>query len=232
MGRQLARLEALSLAFSPYRDGNCRLQPKGRLRGSNLSYRSASTPEGTVLMRYDDNESQVGKPIAVVQGSSSAIVQNCLTSFVERHKATIRIVGLLESTAESGGAPDCRPSRLRSIGSPHEFPLFQDLGQGAISCSLLPQSLIEAAELVRLQIRHGCDLVVLSKYGKLEAECASGLVPAFVAALEAHVPVLTSVSSRFLSAWDEFATPYFQLLQAEHSDLECWWQNMYRGTCN
>jgi hypothetical protein len=65
--------------------------------------------------------------------------------------------------------------------------------------------------------------VVLSKFGKLEAGKA-GLLEAFIAAIEAHVPVLTSVSPAFEAAWAEFAAPLFVTLPAEAVKIDAWWQ--------
>jgi hypothetical protein len=45
-----------------------------------------------------------------------------------------------------------------------------------------------------------CDLVVLSKFGKLEAG-GSGLLPVFMAARSLCKPVLTSVSDKHRAAW-------------------------------
>jgi hypothetical protein len=52
---------------------------------------------------------------------------------------------------------------------------------------------LTAAGAVRRDIAAGCELVVLSKFGKLEA-AGEGLAPAFKAALDARLPLLTSVS--------------------------------------
>jgi hypothetical protein len=57
---------------------------------------------------------------------------------------------------------------------------------------------------VRREIEQGCDLVVLSKFGMLEAD-REGLADAFIAALEADIPGLTCVSERFQKAWTESA---------------------------
>jgi len=71
----------------------------------------------------------------------------------------------------------------------------------------------------------GCDLVMLSKFGKLEAD-GGGLRNAFGAAIEAGVPVLTSVSSAYTAKWEAFATPLFTVLPPDAAQVDSWWQSV------
>ena len=71
-------------------------------------------------------------------------------------------------------------------------------------------------------ISEGADLVVLSKFGKLEA-ARSGLADAFRAAIEADLPILTVVSPAAAEEWELFAAPWlFQFLDASPEALEGW----------
>jgi hypothetical protein len=81
---------------------------------------------------------------------------------------------------------------------------------------------------VRKDIVAGCDLVLLSKFGKLEA-ARQGLTEAFTAALTADVPVPTSVSPAFAAAWSEFAASRFDILPAEAEQVETWWRTVHSG---
>ena len=49
--------------------------------------------------------------------------------------------------------------------------MFNDLGSGSTTCHLESACVLAAAERVREDIATGCDLVVLNKFGKLEAAC-------------------------------------------------------------
>lgn len=161
------------------------------------------------------------KPIAVLQGAESAAIQQLLAEFwTSWHKRT-RIVGVIEDPL--GDSCGCAPGHLRNLTGGRSFPIFQDLGPGSTGCSLDGGSLVEAGEQVRRDIAGGCDLVMLSKFGKFEAENGSGLLPAFVAAIEAGVPVLTSVAPKFMAAWDRFAESYYIAVAAERRAIETWW---------
>jgi hypothetical protein len=160
------------------------------------------------------------KPIAVVQGAASAAIQQLLREFAGRVPA--RVVGLVEDACSTDGT--CGgPGRLLGLSDGRSYPLFQDLGEGSASCGLDAEGVISAGEAMRRDIARGCDLVVLSKFGKLEAENRAGLIPAFGAAIEAGVPVLTAVSPKFAAAWEAFAAPFYCVLPAEAEALDAWW---------
>jgi hypothetical protein len=161
-----------------------------------------------------------GKPIAIVQGANSAAIQQLMAAFVDRNQRNLRIAGLIEGVSGEGAA--CGGGQLHSIASNGSFSLFQDLGPGSTSCAIDPSGVVEAGEWVCEDIARGCDLVVLSKFGKLEAENRSGLIAAFVAAMEAGLPILTSVSPRHMDAWSAFAAPFFVTLPPEIAVLEAW----------
>jgi len=162
------------------------------------------------------------KRIAVVQGAPGATIQDLFRGLIDRWRPSDRVVGVI---AESHGLDDraCSAGFLRNIGTGERFPIFQDLGPGSTACHLDGASMRFAAEAVQRDIAAGCDLVLLSKFGKLE-DGKSGLMDAFAAAIEAHVPVLTSVSPAFETAWAKFAAPLFVTLPADPVKIDAWWQ--------
>lgn len=164
---------------------------------------------------------RVAKPIGVVQGASSDLIQALFDEFVRQHRPALRIAGVIEQPA--GRASGCEPERLLSLTDGRDFALYQELGEASVSCALDAESLIAVGQRVCEDICAGCDLVVLSKFGKLEAENRSGLIPAFAAALERGIPVLTSVSPKYADAWSAFAEPMFNTLAPEMAALEAWW---------
>lgn len=164
------------------------------------------------------------RTIAVVRDAPGSTVQALFRDLVEAWRGSARIAGVV---AEGHGLPDrhCNAGWLRSIGDGRRYSIFQDLGPGSQACQLDGRGAAEASEAVRRDIAAGCDLVVLSKFGKLEA-AREGLMPAFAAAVEAGVPVLTSVSTAFREAWDRFAEPLIVTLPAEHAALDAWWRSV------
>lgn len=167
------------------------------------------------------------KTIAVVQGAPSATVQEMFRGLVARWRPMVRVAGVIE---ESHDLPDrkCRAGYLRSIGSGALYPIFQDLGPGMQICTLEARGALSATEAVTTDIAEGCDLVVLSKFGKLEAS-RQGLIVAFTTAIAAGVPILTSVSPAFAPAWTTFATSLFVSLPADPHRIEAWWRTVRDG---
>src|SRR5262245_7091905 len=162
------------------------------------------------------------KTMAAVQGASSAIVRDMLRALVARWPSSARIAGVLE---ENHGQDNqvCGAGYLRSIASGVRYSMFQDLGPGSTACRIDPAGVLLAGEAARRDIAAGCDLVFLNRFAKLEAE-HQGLMSAFAAAVEAEVPLLTSVSPAFQGAWERFAAPLFVMLPAEPETIDGWWR--------
>jgi hypothetical protein len=168
------------------------------------------------------------KRIAVVQGARSGDVQRLFRQFVERWRGDCRIAGVIEQGED---AEDCagKAARLVNIREGASHALFQNLGSGAAACALDSPGLVAVGEAIRQDILAGCDIAIISKFGKLEAESRSGLIAAFSAAVEGEVPVLTAVSPRFDEAWSRFAAPLFERLPADPDAIDQWWRDVRRG---
>jgi len=164
------------------------------------------------------------KKLAVVQGASSAAIQELFQTLATRWRPSVRLVGVI---AEDHGLPGraCSAGFLHSLADGARYPIFHDLGRGSQTCHLAGDGAVAAATAVRRDIELGCDLVMLSKFGKLEA-AGGGLRDAFAAAIEAGVPALTSVSPPQFAAWEAFATPLFTVLPPDIGQIEAWWRSV------
>lgn len=159
--------------------------------------------------------------IAAVVGADSAFVQELFASLVASWRSSGgRVVGLLGEVHE---VPDhtCRAGTLRDIVSGNAYPIFLEKRSTETSC-LIDAVGVEAAAAALLPQVPGSDLVVLSKFGKVEA-AHGGLATVFEAAVAAGKPVLTSVSDKHRDAWREFA-PEAIPLAADASAIREWWQ--------
>jgi stage V sporulation protein SpoVS len=166
--------------------------------------------------------SRIYKPIAAVQGASSVDIQLLFMQFANRWRQSIRIAGVIEES-EGAEADACGAGHLVKISNGARFRLFQDLGRGSSACCLDPAGVVTACEDVVRDIISGCDLVILSKFAKLEVG-GSGLTAAFATALEYEVPVITAVSPVFQESWNNFAAPYFEMLPPNAAAIDDWWQ--------
>lgn len=161
-------------------------------------------------------------PIAAITGAPGAEIRHLLANLVAEWRGRFRVCGLLAEDHGLAGRA-CSAGYLRSIVDGSLHPIFQDLGAGSEACHLDGTGAVAAVAALRRDIAAGCDLVVLSKFGHLEAD-GEGLCDAFVAALEAGRPVLTSVSPAFMEAWRDFAAPLCTFLPADAARIRAWWE--------
>ncbi|WP_312163291.1 DUF2478 domain-containing protein [Phenylobacterium sp.] len=163
----------------------------------------------------------LARPIAVVRGAPTPAIQSLFCAFAQRLGPRVRVAGVVEEEPGEGEA------QLRSLVDGRRFPVFQELGGGSTACGLDAGSIVTACEAVRQDIAAGCDLVVLSKFGRLEAE-RTGLSDAFAAGLAARTPILTSVAQKFDPVWSAFAAPLYVVLPPDLAAIEGWWRSLHR----
>src|SRR5215472_12949897 len=117
------------------------------------------------------------KIIAVVRGVSNLEIQAIFRALADKRQPDVRLAGLV---AENHGLPDqhCQAGYLRNLTTGARFSILHDLGSGVAACHLDGVGAVSAAATVERDIAEGCDLVLLSKFGKLEI-AGAGLVGAF-----------------------------------------------------
>jgi hypothetical protein len=125
--------------------------------------------------------------------------------------------------AETPDLPDgvCGVGILRDITSGKSFSIRLDVAPKGTSCQLDAAGVTAACSYLLGQIATS-DLVVLSKFGKLEA-MGLGLAAAFEAAIAARKPLLTTVSGLHRDAWRTFV-PDASELASEEAAVFSWWE--------
>jgi hypothetical protein len=116
----------------------------------------------------------------------------------------------------------CSAGFLRDMASGAAYSIHLDAPPRDTTCHLDARGVDAACAAVLPQIA-ASDLVVLSKFGKLEA-MGQGLFAAFEAARAAGRPVLTTVSPKHYEAWCKFA-PDAMALPADVNALRDWWRS-------
>ncbi|MGH7102517.1 MAG: DUF2478 domain-containing protein [Acetobacteraceae bacterium] len=159
--------------------------------------------------------------IAAVVRSDDETAQKLIAAAVAEWRAAgARVVGVI---AEPHGLPDrtCGAGSLRDIASGKSWQIYLETAPSATTCHLDADGVQAACRGILDQIAES-DLVVVSKFGKLEA-ARGGLMPAIEAAMEAGKPVLTTVSERHREAWREFAPDAAEVV-ADPAAIRRWWQ--------
>lgn len=163
------------------------------------------------------------KRIAALQGAGSHELQGTLSAFArELQSQGYRVAGVIEESA-CDGVGRCKKLSVKDIASGEIIPISQKLGAGSEACNLDPGGLAVACGRVEEAINRGVDVVVLSKFGKLEAS-RSGLCDAFRAAILADIPVVTAVSQPVSRDWDCFAGELSEYVEPDIGALATWWR--------
>jgi hypothetical protein len=161
--------------------------------------------------------------IAALESASTFEVQSLLATFSERRlSAGLRVAGVVE-VAEASSRGACRSLALREIGTAALFPIVQDLGRDSVACNLDSDGLAAACAAVLRSIERGADVVVLSKFGKLEAG-GGGLLDCFAAAAGAGLPCVAGVSPVLSAPFAQWAGDFLERVEPSEEALEAWWR--------
>ncbi|MFD1331835.1 DUF2478 domain-containing protein [Methylopila musalis] len=165
----------------------------------------------------------VERRVIALQNGASDVVGRSLARFAAlRRSEGWRVAGCVEETGGVAGA-GCSGRAVRDLTTGRRHVIGQDLGPGSLACHLDPAGVAAACVDALAAIEGECDLVVLSKFGKLEAE-RSGLVDAFAAAILRDLPIVTSVAPAFSGAWGAYAGDLAVYAEPTDAALERWWR--------
>lgn len=114
-----------------------------------------------------------------------------------------------------------RAMHLEDLISGERIKISQDLGCASGACALDHAQLVRAGRFITQALAHAVDLVVVNKFGKLEA-AGEGLRAELIEALEAGIPLLTTVKPAVVEAWKDFVGEYGTLLRADRAEVIAW----------
>lgn len=158
--------------------------------------------------------------VCVVSGGESSAIQE----FIAATAAALRAAGanVVGVVGEEHGLPDrtCGAGYLRDIVSGTRFAMYRDVPEPGRTCHIDADGVAAACAALLPQIGAG-DLIVLNKFGKLEA-AGQGLWPVLAAAKAAGKPVLLAVSHRHADAFAA-ALPGAIVVASDRDAFERWW---------
>ena len=160
--------------------------------------------------------------VARIAGVDSATAQRLFADAIGRWRAEgVRVAGVLEETHGLAGRA-CTAGILRDVVTGERHSIYLETLPPDKVCHIDAEGAEQAGASVLAGIA-ACDVVVLSKFGKLEAQ-GKGLYPAFAAAAAAGKPVLTTVSGKHLEAWNAFA-PGAKVIAPSLAAIGHWWSS-------
>jgi nucleoside-triphosphatase THEP1 len=132
-----------------------------------------------------------------------------------------RLGGVLPEAERDPARHPCDRA-LVSLATGARLPISQNLGTGSTGCRLDAAGLEAGVADVAADLdRHGADLLIVNKFGKLEAT-GRGFCSLIVAALSAGVPVLVGVNALNRARFDAFADGMADQLSCQAAALAIW----------
>jgi hypothetical protein len=133
-----------------------------------------------------------------------------------------RIVGLIQTRLGDGAAA------VTVLPTGETIPLARRRGVSSDSASRSPCDLAEAAARIEILIESRADLLIINRFGRLEAE-GTGLIDEIARALSFDIPVLVAVPEFRFSEWLSFCGGMGVKLPCRKGSLQGWWSAMIVG---
>jgi hypothetical protein len=131
----------------------------------------------------------------------------------------VRVAGLVQ-----GALGDARRRDLcvRDLATGETLPIMQDLGAEASVCAVDPAAIAEAARLLQRAVATRPDLLVVNRFGRLEAE-GGGMLAEIAGAFADRIALLVCLPVRYRDAWNAFAGGLDSQLPPNREAIEAWW---------
>ena len=123
----------------------------------------------------------------------------------------LRLAGAVQQNLDRGEGQDCDMD-LRILGDGAVIRISQNLGTCAEGCRLDTGALAQAVARAEAALARGADLVIVNKFGRVEAE-GGGFRDLIAQALDSGIPVLVAVPPKFQGAFTEFAGDLSQAVE-------------------
>jgi len=139
-------------------------------------------------------------------------------------RSGVRTAGLVQLNNWTDQSDD-REVRTVVLSSGEVVPLAHDPTSGATGCGLDCGQLAGIAKLIETAIHEGADLVVINRFGKLEAK-GKGLIELIQQAVEADLPMLIAVPEHRFEGWIKYSAGMSVRLPCRRAALDRWWQSV------
>lgn len=130
-------------------------------------------------------------------------VDAVMLEVLERLRSERIVVGGLLQVIERDNPGQCATLSVVDIRTGERARITQNRGKEARGCKLDAQGLVSMAHCIDAAIDDGVDLIMISRFGRAEAE-GRGLLSCFSNAICAGIPVLTAVREPHVGRWDAF----------------------------
>ncbi|MGJ8571606.1 MAG: DUF2478 domain-containing protein [Hoeflea sp.] len=163
--------------------------------------------------------------LAFVRTVERGLTDQLLWQFADRLQVRgLNLAGVVQTNSVRPVSHHCNMDVRVLPGGPM-IRINQVLGEDSRGCRLNPAALEEAVSLVEAGLELSPDLLIISKFGKHEAE-GRGFRPLIAEALTRDIPVLLGVNALNQEAFDEFVGDYAEELAADAISLAAWFDRL------
>jgi nucleoside-triphosphatase THEP1 len=141
--------------------------------------------------------------LAALVYDEQAYPNDILKQVVDRCRARgLRLAGVVQHRSrEAGHRCDML---LEDLATGRQASIFAGRGRGAQGCQLDEDAMLQVVSQIERQLKDDPKLLMLNKFGKVEAEGA-GMRDLIAQAVWMGIPVIVGVPARNLRAWRAFA---------------------------
>ena len=132
----------------------------------------------------------------------------------------VRVAGIVQTNSDCGPGKPCDMD-VEVLPDGPVIRISQSLGPGARGCRLDPSALELAVAAAEARLSEGCDLVIVNKFGKHEAE-GRGFRTLIAEALSRDVPVLVGANRLNAPHLDAFSGGVAEALNPEFAQILDW----------
>jgi nucleoside-triphosphatase THEP1 len=146
-----------------------------------------------------------------------------LLAFAEAlRRSGYRVVGAIQHGVHAPGVAE-----LGAVMLPNEeiVNFGHQRDDSAHGCHIDDERLAGIARAIASAIEQGVDLVIVNRFGKLEAQ-GRGLIRLIGQAVDADIPVVTAVPEHRFAAWVKYSDGMSVRLPCRRAALDAWWRSV------
>jgi hypothetical protein len=164
---------------------------------------------------------------AVVYGAGDEPDRLLLNFSEHLRRSGIRVAGIVQL----GHAGQVGNSNLGAVMLPGNevLGMAHDPGGSPFGCRLHTEWVADIASMIAAAIERGADLVIVNRFGKLEAE-GQGFIDLIKQAVNADIPALIAVPEHRFAAWIRYSGGMNVRLACRPAALDRWWQSVVGAT--
>lgn len=132
----------------------------------------------------------------------------------------MRLAGAIQHNTDGGDRCRCDMT-LEDLASGQRVDISERRGPESRGCRLDSFALEASVGMVTQSLSQPCDLVIVNRFGKREAE-GHGFRQVVEQAMEAGVPVLVAVAEGQWPAWQDFTGDFAERLAVDAEAVKAW----------